>query len=67
MGRRAHLQMAVIGTHIITGEVVCFPSAYYAPGFNRAGIKEAISGRANSHRGYRWRYATKDEIDSFLK
>ena len=54
-------QMAVIGTHVTTGEQVYFRSAYYAQGFHRSGIKEAISGRAKTHRGYTWRYATKDE------
>jgi len=56
-------QMAVIGTHLQTGEQVYFRSAYYAPGFNRSGIKEAISGRAKTHRGYAWRYATKKECE----
>lgn len=51
--------MPVIGTHKETGDTVYFQSAYYAPGFKRAGIKEAISGRAKSHRGFTWRYATK--------
>lgn len=54
-------QMAVVGTHKETGEQVYFRSAYYAPGFHRSGIKEAISGRPKSHRGYIWRYATKKE------
>ncbi len=54
-------QMAVVGTNKETGEQVYFRSAYYAPGFHRSGIKEAISGRAKSHRGYTWRYATKKE------
>lgn len=44
--------MAAIGTHKETGDQVYFRSAYYAPGFYRSGIKEAISGRAKSHRGY---------------
>ncbi|WP_256852714.1 hypothetical protein [Pantoea sp. Fr+CA_20] len=58
-------QMAVIGTNEKTGEEVYFKSAYYAPGFHRSGIKEAISGRAKSHRGYTWRYATKKEREYY--
>lgn len=58
-------QMAVIGTHMQTGEQVYFRSAYYAPGFHRSGIKEAISGRAKTHRGHTWRYATKAEREKF--
>lgn len=60
-------QMAVVGTHIVTGQQVFFPSAYYAPGFNRSGIKEAISGRAKTHRGYAWRYATKVERENWRR
>ncbi|WP_435952686.1 hypothetical protein [Dryocola sp. BD626] len=59
--------MPVIGTHKETGDTVYFRSAYYAPGFKRAGIKEAISGRAKSHRGFTWRYATKLERDKFAQ
>lgn len=57
-------QMAVVGTHVVSGEQVYFPSAYYSPGFHRSGIKEAISGRAKTHRGYPWRYATKAEREA---
>lgn len=57
----------VIGTNKLTGDIVYFRSAYYAPGFKRAGIKEAISGRAKSHRGFTWRYATKSERERFAQ
>lgn len=57
----------VIGTNKETGDTVYFQSAYYAPGFKRAGIKEAISGRAKSHRGFTWRYATKHEREQFAQ
>lgn len=59
--------MPVIGTHKETGDTVYFRSAYYAQGFVRAGIKEAISGRAKSHRGFTWRYATKSERERFAQ
>lgn len=58
-------QMAVIGTHIETGHQIYFRPAYYAQGFNRSGIKGAISGRSKSHRGYTWRYATKEERERY--
>lgn len=45
-------QKPIIGTNPITGETLYFPSPYYAPGFKRGGINEAISGRAKSHRGF---------------
>lgn len=54
----------VVAVNLHTGEQQIFESAYYAPGFSRAGIKEAISGRAKSHRGHSWRYATKAERES---
>ena len=50
-------QMDVIGTHMETGEQVYFRSAYYEVGLHGS----AISGRAKSHRGFTWRYATKKE------
>lgn len=59
--------MPVISTNKLTGDTVYFRSAYYAPGFKRAGIKEAISGRAKSHRGFTWRYATKSEREQFAQ
>ena len=61
MKQQVMRQKPIIGTNPITGEALYFPSAYYAPGFNRGGINEAISGRAKSHRGFTWRYATKKE------
>jgi hypothetical protein len=59
--------MPVIGTNKETGDTVYFRSAYYAPGFHRSGINEAISGRAKSHRGFTWRYATKHEREQFAQ
>ncbi len=67
MKQREARQKPVIGTHKETGEQVAFPSAYYAPGFNRGSINEAISGRAKSHRGFTWRYATKSERERFAQ
>ena len=67
MKQRVDRQKPVIGIHKQTGEQVYFPSPYYAPGFERAGIKEAISGRAKSHRGFTWRYATKNEREQFAQ
>lgn len=61
MKERPSRQIAVVGAHKETGEQFYFRSAYYAPGFKRSGIKEAIIGRAKSHRCYTWRYATKKE------
>lgn len=61
MKQQVMRQKAIIGTNQRTGETLYFPSPYYAPGFKRGGINEAISGRAKSHRGYTWRYATKQE------
>ena len=67
MKQRVDRQKPVIGIHKQTGEQVYFPSPYYAPGFKRAGIKEAISVRAKSHRGYLWRYANKHEREQFAQ
>ncbi|MFT4271242.1 MAG: hypothetical protein QM578_09540 [Pantoea sp.] len=67
MKERPCRQMAVIGTNLQTGEQIYFRSAYYTEGFDRNGIKEAISGRAKSHRGFTWRYATRQERNQHTK
>lgn len=56
----------VIAINNQTGEKLYFKSASYAKGFERAGIKEVLGGRAKSHRGYAWRYATQAERELFL-
>ena len=57
-GSLSPLSKPIVGTHLITGEVITFSGAREAErkGFRSSGISECISGRYAHHKGYRWEF-----------
>jgi hypothetical protein len=48
----------VIGTHLVTGEVIHLPAVSAHPNFDPRLVSACCRGKRRHHRGYAWRYAT---------
>ncbi len=49
----------IVGESVVTGEIIKFPSisSCTRSGFSRACVKDCLSGRQKTHKGYVWKYA----------
>ena len=59
----------IVGTHIITGEIIEFHSIGEAKrhGFHDSSISACCNGKRNKHRGYKWSYAGQELVGSCIQ